>query len=113
MKTKLALAALAAATMFSVGASAQDFRFGYRSGYEERRERFDDRDDRAFYRRGFDAGYRAAFEHRGYRDDGYRGDGYRNEWLRGFDRDDRRAFDRGFHDGFERARFEMSRRHRW
>jgi len=58
-----------------------------------------------FFDRGFNAGYRAGLEHRGFSGD----------FSRGLHPDERRAFDRGYREGLEKARIEResSFRHRW
>src|SRR5258707_6499459 len=101
MRIRIALAT--AAVMFlSLGASAQDWRYRsnyYGQGYYGQGRSYygQDRDDRMFFRQGFEQGQRCVVE----------GRGCQTEWrTRGMDRDDRMAFERGFRVGAGRARVE-------
>ena len=87
MKIRIALAT--AAMMFlSLGASAQGWR--YRNDYR-------DRDDRMFFNRGYNSGYRCVTT----------GRDCQTDWrTRNMEPDDRRAFDRGFRQGADRARVD-------
>jgi hypothetical protein len=101
MRARIALA-FAALMFLSAAASAQyapqygpydryDRRYGY------------DRDERAYFNRGYEAGYRAALEHRG----------WNSYWVRGWEKHDRKAFERGFKEGQKRGKDELRHRRDW
>ena len=108
MRTRIGLA-VAAVLLLSLGASAQQYRYGDRYGdrFGNRyRQSVPDRDDARYYERGFQNGYRHAFDGLRFNDGMPLGVNLRA------DRGDRKAYEKGYKNGYREGRQERRRLYR-